>query len=287
MQNLRDRIKDNTAWRSIEKPDNFQISPEKWTLLCHNAFFGWHTLIVGPTGAGKTSIVRHVANSLGKNFVPINCGELSDAIGALKGTVHLRRKGQAMETVFVRSNLVNAIAGANNLILLDEVTRSAPEVVNQLFSILDHQRRIELQEECPPTTLTLGEGTVFFATANIGSQYSGTTPIDLAFRDRFMLVVLGYLTLDNEVQIILSKANIPEKTANQLAAFSSEVRRLHERGELPAPWSPRQNIRAAQLVEHGFPLTQAILLVAEGLYYEEGGDADEYMGKVKQVLQKL
>jgi len=276
------------AWKQIAKPREFRISDERWSLLCHNAFYNWHTLIVGPTGAGKTRIVEYVATAVGKNFVPFNCGEFSDMIGALKGTTHLKRRGAAMETVFVRSPLVEALTSPQKLILLDEVTRSPQEVTNQLFSILDHQKRIEIADEDPPVSLNLGTETVCFATANIGSEYSGTTVIDAAFRDRFMLVRMEYLKPEIEAELISSQLGLPEKEANQLSRFAHEARLLFKRGELPSAWSTRQSLRAAELVKHGFPIEQAILLISEGLYYTgEEGELNEYMVKITQIIQKL
>ncbi len=276
------------AWRQIAKPREFHISDERWHLLCHNAFYNWHTLIVGPTGAGKTRIVEYVAKAVGKNFVPFNCGEFSDMIGALKGTTHLKKRGSAMETVFVRSPLINALSGEGNLVLLDETPRSPQEVMNQLFSILDHQKRIEIAEEDPPVNLTLGKGTVCFATANIGTEYTGTTVIDAAFRDRFMLVTMEYLKPDIEAKLVSTQVGLSEEQAKQLSQFAHEARLLFKRGELPSAWSTRQSLRAATLVKHGFPIEQAILLISEGLYYTgEEGELNDYMVKINQIIQKL
>jgi ATP-dependent Clp protease ATP-binding subunit ClpB len=123
-------------------------------------------LFLGPTGVGKTELARALAEFLfddDQAMVRIDMSEyqekhtVSRMIGAPPGYVGYEESGQLTEAVRRRPYAV---------VLLDEIEKAHPEVLNVLLQLLDDGR------------LTDGKGrtvdfknTVVIMTSNLGSQY--------------------------------------------------------------------------------------------------------------------
>lgn len=270
-------------WEAIPLPDGFSVPEEVWRIALRNVFRCVHTCFYGPTGSGKTHLVRLLSQATGKELMPFNSGEILDAIVTLKGTIRLAQ-GQ---TVFVPSRFIRAIQRRNSLILLDEITRIPRDAMNSLFSLLDWQGFIAVDESDEPTLVKIADGVVFFSTANIGSEYIGTNPMDRAFKDRWFLIELGYPKVEDEAQIIAERARIPLEIAMKLAAFGAECRLQWRAGTLSTPVSTRTLLSAASLVADGFPLASALLSTALPLFYDGDGGTNEEQIQIKQLIQQL
>jgi ATP-dependent Clp protease ATP-binding subunit ClpB len=123
-------------------------------------------LFLGPTGVGKTELARALAEFLfddERSMVRIDMSEyqekhtVSRMVGAPPGYVGYEEAGQLTEAVRRRPYAV---------VLLDEIEKAHPEVLNVLLQLLDDGR------------LTDGKGrtvdfknTVVIMTSNLGSQY--------------------------------------------------------------------------------------------------------------------
>ena len=104
---------------------------------------GLHTLIVGPTGAGKTTFAEAMynyaiqSNTIGSNgkFTVFNCAEYADNPQLLLSMLFGHVKGSFTGADSDKKGLVETSNGG--IILLDEVHRLTPEGQEMLFMLID------------------------------------------------------------------------------------------------------------------------------------------------------
>ena len=126
-------------------------------------------LFVGPTGVGKTELVKQLALDLFDSpdaLVRLDMSEymekhtVSRLIGSPPGYVGYDEAGQLTEKVRRRPYSV---------VLFDEIEKAHPDVLNSLLQILDDGRLTDAQGR-----VVSFENTVIVMTSNAGSQSSGT-----------------------------------------------------------------------------------------------------------------
>lgn len=98
----------------------FHIEQDVWNLLVRNVMRGENTLLIGPTGAGKTEIVAILAEVMGKNMFIQDMGTVQDAQSALLGVHRLNKDGHSE---FDFAPFVGHVQEENSIVLLDELSR--------------------------------------------------------------------------------------------------------------------------------------------------------------------
>lgn len=173
------------------------------------------TLLVGQTGTGKNTILRHIAEEFKRtDVVRINLtGETT--VEDLTGRVTLKDGN----TVDQDGNVTLAVRNGKVLIL-DEINACQPEVLFALQSLLDDDH-----------ALTLPNGEVVkahpdfrvFATMNPTSGYVGTKSLNKAFMSRFGVVLeVDYVDPATELEL-LSKI-VPKATKKDLLIMVETAR---------------------------------------------------------------
>ena len=66
---------------------------------------------------------------------------------------------------------------------LDELSRAGRDAFNILLPLLDGQGYLPLDEAEDAAVVHRAPGVSFLATANLGMEYTGTEPLDLALKD--------------------------------------------------------------------------------------------------------
>jgi len=161
----------------------------------------------------------------------------------------------------------------------------APQsAANILFPCLDSRRYL-------PVDIAGGEGVrsipvhekcMFFATANIGSEYSGTTQIDRALLDRFFPIELTYPSEVAETKILQIRTGVDEKTAKAIVRVSKTIREQFKEQELSNVVSVRHTLLAASLIKDGFDILGALTSVIMPLFDDSNGVSERT--KVKSII---
>jgi MoxR-like ATPase len=203
----------------------------------------------GPSGYGKTTIPKTFASIHGLGIVFVNCAVITDPeewfyIRALRGS----------ETVLEPTPLANALEAGGAVIVLDEINRAQPWVLNPLLSILDDSRRITIAGR----ELRVGEGLVVFFTSNEGSQFVGTTELDPALTNRVeSAIVVSAPDARVEAQIVTDTGVTDPKEAARIASTIRQIRSAVEAAAIQVDVSTRVLVKVTRQVLDGMTLFEA------------------------------
>ena len=165
---------------------------------------GFHPLLVGRPGVGKTKVAKEYAHALGREFRKIDLGGLSDPQQLLGFHATYQRSGPG--------NIISAVAScetSNPVILLDEIDKTGNtrgSVHDVFLSLLDPDNNGMFIDAFLDVPYDLS-GVTWIATAN------SLAPIPPALLDRLkVLEISGYT--DDQKRLIASKTMVPEILAN-------------------------------------------------------------------------
>lgn len=240
----------------------------------------------GPTGCGKTALTEWFAAVTKSPYFVLDMSTLrepKDLFGFKDLEVDPATGAQRI--VWRKSGFVHAVQTPGAVILLDEATRIHPSVANTLMPILDHRRQVYLDDL--GETIKVAEGVVFFLTANIGMEYSGTWRWDAALEDRLEFQLeCSYLPLEKEIEVIVHKTGIDEGIARRLCEVADTVRRSASdaRSPLSRAISTRQLIAAGNLIAEGVNPIDALEFTVVPVYSADGGTSSD-RAQVLAIIQ--
>jgi nitric oxide reductase NorQ protein len=228
-------------------------------------------LATGPSGCGKTDMARHLAASCKRPYYEAVVGQLVEALDlvGVKGV----KDGS---TFFKESQFVKAIETPNCVVCLDEINRAPSSVLNLLIPLLDHRGKFFVEEL--DREVEVSDGVVFFATANIGSEFSGTYRLDEALINRFSYrYEVDFLEMDQEAAMLESRTKCGTENSQMLARVASDLRSKAQGfgGTLSRTVSTRQMLQAAYLVAAGIGIHSAMDVCVVVYYDDEGGQNSE------------
>ena len=234
--------------------------------------------LIGPHGCGKTELAIQFAARLGLPLLIMDCANLREARDwfgyktAREGTVYWHE-----------SQFVKAVAAGNHVILLDELNRANPHLLNTLMPLLDARRFTYLEEK--GDKICVGPGTVFFSSMNEGAGYTGTSALDRAIRDRFPRVVeLSYLGEADEIALLVKRVGIDENLATRLVQMAHKIRQdaTGISASLTESLSTRQLIAAAHDFAIGGVDTLTFTIIN---HFSADGDDDSERVRVQSIIQ--
>jgi MoxR-like ATPase len=183
-----------------------------WAVWPHDGGPPTPSLLVGPKGCGKTSLVYQIAALANVPVWRINLN-VGTSPRHLKG----HKGAESGKTVF-HPGIATEAAEAGGWLILDELSGATPPVALSLFPILETDGAIYLEDAQPPRYVRRHPDFRIFATDNtIGAEqeqsrfdYAGTNPdMNLALLDRFgSTMQVGYLAAEQEHAV--AKAAAPE-----------------------------------------------------------------------------
>lgn len=252
----------------------FYVDPDNWYLLLRNITNQVNTMMIGPTGTGKTELVLLACKKLGLPCHVYDMGSMYDPVAGLLG-VHRLQKGGV--STFDYAKFTHDISEPG-VVLLDELSRAPVTTNNILFPCLDSRRTlpVEIAGGDDLRTIKVHDDCCFIATANVGAEYTGTMSMDRALVGRFFPLELDYMPRDKEEQVLMKRCRISASAAKHIVSVANNVRSLYRKQELSCSLSTRETLMAAELVADGWSPLRAMELVFLPLF--EGTKAEGERG---------
>ena len=267
------KIEKETLYDSISKDeklkaptssgDGFYMSKNDWDILVRNIKKHINTLIVGPTGTGKTSVVKEVCERMGTKLHIFDMGSMIDPISSLLGVHRLNKGG----SIFDYAKFTKVIQEPC-VILLDELNRGSLACENVLFPCLDDRRKlsIEIAGGEDKREILVHPDVTFIATANVGAEYSGTNSMDRALVNRFFPLELGCIPGDEEAKVLTKRTGISIDSSKIIVKVANNIRSLFKKQEVSVSLSIRETLMVADLISDGWDIGKAMEMVYLPLY---------------------
>ena len=205
-------------------------------------------LLKGPTGAGKTRFVAHMAARLGRPLVTVACHDdlsAADLIGR-----YLLRGG---ETVWTDGPLTRAVReGA--ICYLDELVEARKDVTVVIHPLTDDRRTLPLDrtgEEIPAA-----QGFMLVASYNPGYQ-NILKSLKPSTRQRFIALEFDFPAPGRETEIVATESGLAGERVATLVRLAGKLRGLRGQ-DIEEGVSTRLVVYAATLIAGGMPMEQAI-----------------------------
>lgn len=257
---LLDKLKKNKSFGlPSTDTDGFYVDKDNWYLLLRNITNQVNTLMVGPTGTGKTELVLLACKKLGIPCHVYDMGSMYDPVAGLLGVHRLQQGGVS---TFDYAKFTQDISKPG-VVLLDELSRAPITTNNILFPCLDSRRTlpVEIAGGEDLRAVKVHEDCCFIATANVGAEYTGTMSMDRALVNRFFPLELDYMPIDKEISVLTKRCHISHEDARHIIAVANNIRSLYKKQELSCSLSTRETIMAAELVSDGWTPLRAMELV--------------------------
>jgi cobaltochelatase CobS len=207
-------------------------------------------LLIGHTGAGKTSLIEQIAARAGHGVVRANMNgqtTVGDFVGfwTVKGG----------ETLWVDGVLPGAMRDGLWLIV-DELDFAEPSILAALTAVLEPHGCLTLKEKgrevvAPhPSFRLFGTANALGAMSPFRHLYQGANLMNEAFLDRWRVYLLDYLSPAEEAEVLV-RTLAPHMTpalAHTLAAIAADCRAAFAREDLGCAFSTRRLIDWAELM---------------------------------------
>jgi nitric oxide reductase NorQ protein len=236
---------------------------------------------VGAAGCGKTEAALQLAAIAGFPAFVQDCSivrEPRDWFGS--------KTVKDGSISWVDSQFVRAVTRGNTVILLDEANRASLTVGNSLLPLLDRRRATLVEER--GSVVTVAPGTIFVATMNEGSAYTGTSAMDAALRDRFPRVIeMTYLGMNDEVNLLVQRTGVDSDIARKLVEIAGKTRAVVG-GSISAfgtVLSTRQLLAAA--ADYRLSGRHSLTYTIANLYSSEGGNESERAAITALIMGKF
>ena len=203
-----------------------------------------NVLLQGPTGSGKTSLVRKYCSAHNKPYkrVSLNGGiTVEDLVGH-----YVLKHG---ESPWIDGILTRA-AREGWVLAVDEINAASPEVLFVLNSLLDDERILILSAKDGEVIKPHADFRLI-ATMNPSEQgYAGTNEMNEALLDRFHTIMeIDYNT--RVEQKILKQMGIDTEKTSAIMEFTKKIREAYAKSEIFTPWSTRSVINFAEALLQG------------------------------------
>ena len=277
---LLDKMQRNKSLKVPNPENGFYVDTDNWYLLLRNISNQVNTMMIGPTGTGKTELVLLACEKLGVPCHVYDMGSMYDPVSGLLGVHRLQEGGVS---VFDYAKFTKDISEPG-VVLLDELSRAPVTTNNILFPCLDSRRSlpVEIAGGDDLRSIKVHDECCFVATANVGAEYTGTMSMDRALVSRFFPLELDYMPCDEEERVLIKRCEVLRSDAHNIVSVANTIRSLYRKQELSCSGSTRETLMVAELVADGWSALRAMELVFLPLF--EGTKAEGERGIVAKSL---
>ena len=212
----RDKVDTNFIPKEIVFEDNKKVMEQISVAISYKM----PVLLIGETGTGKTSLVRHLAFSTNNGFVRVNHNggtSVEDIVG--RWTI------ENGDTKWVDGILIKAMK-EGMWFLADEINAASAEINFLYHSLLDDDGRIILAEKGNEVVIP-HPNFRFFGAMNPPTEYAGAKDLNKALLSRFMVAKIDFAPPKVEQKILTTRTKVSDDVAERMVRFAGEVRTMH------------------------------------------------------------
>ncbi len=188
---------------------------------------GMNVLLTGPTGSGKTVLAESLSHLFNQPMFSVNCSVDLDA-EALLGHKTIAYEEGKQQIEFVPGPVVQAMKDGAFL-YIDEINMTNPDTLPILHGMLDHRRRITN----PFTSEVITAKPGFNVIAAINEGYIGTTPLNEALKNRFVVIRVPYIEGEQLKRVILSQTKLRDgRLVDMFVRLSADLVEAVRQGKL-------------------------------------------------------
>ncbi|MEM3578182.1 MAG: AAA family ATPase [Candidatus Bathyarchaeia archaeon] len=238
--------------------------------------------LIGPSGTGKTHIVYLIAELCGLPMWEINCGLQTSAYDLFGRYIGLGKEN------WIDGQIV-MWCRQGGILYLDEANMMKQDIATRLNPVLDTRGHIVLTEKDNEIVQRHPYGYLVISMNPFSAEFVGTKPLNAALRRRMAVWInFDYLSVGDkisrdEIELIIKRSGVDEKTAEKIVKAGAELRRQYKNGDLPYGPSPGDLINWATLIADGCDPIEA---AAETIVGTTSDDV-EVQAAVKRIIESM